>query len=100
MSDLCMVKPKCKRNHHNIFCNDIRSMRFYIHAFSAMDHSNYCLAYAFTYRDMQDFQGIAWIKVIRRFEVRIRLPRKLLVTQLSTKRFKSIENISTGLGKK
>jgi hypothetical protein len=39
-------------------------MRFYIHAFSARNHSNYCLAYAFTYRDMQDFQGIAWIKVI------------------------------------
>ena len=63
MSDLCMVKPSCKRNDHNIFCNDIRSMRFYIHAFSARNHSNYCLAYAFTYRDMQDFQGIAWIKV-------------------------------------
>ena len=46
-------------------------MRFLLHAFSAnvleflknTELGNICLAYAFTYRNLDDFQGIAWIKV-------------------------------------
>jgi len=37
-------------------------MRFFLHAFSAMRHDQHCLAFAFTYRETSDFQGIAWIK--------------------------------------
>lgn len=65
MADLCSVKPRCRykgKNKYGIFCNDMRSMRFFLHAFSARKHDQHCLAYAFTYRDMSDFQGIAWIK--------------------------------------
>merc|ERR1712141_491160 len=46
----------------NLFCNDIRSMRFLLHTFSGLRHDKHCLAFAFTYRKMSDFQGIAWIK--------------------------------------
>ena len=49
-------------------------MRFFLHAFSAnslvrknTQLANVCLAYAFTYRDIDDFQGIAWIKVIKMY---------------------------------
>ena len=44
-------------------------MRFYLHAFSSNASiskyklDEYCLSYAFTYRETEDFQGIAWIKV-------------------------------------
>ena len=62
MVDICKSKPNC-RLKGNVFCNDIRSMRFFLHAFSAMRHDKHCLAFAFTYREMSDFQGIAWIKV-------------------------------------
>ena len=62
MVDICKFKPNC-RLKGNVFCNDIRSMRFFLHAFSAMRHDKHCLAFAFTYREMSDFQGIAWIKV-------------------------------------
>ena len=38
--------------------------RFYLHLFSAQAiHRHFCLSYALTYRNMEDFQGIAWIKV-------------------------------------
>ena len=71
MVDICKFKPNC-RLKGNVFCNDIRSMRFFLHAFSAMRHDKHCLAFAFTYREMSDFQGIAWIKVkilkIRNFD--------------------------------
>ena len=54
-------------------------MRFLLHAFSAnvleflknTKLSNICLAYAFTYRDLDDFQGIAWIKVSSPIRVHI-----------------------------
>ena len=62
MVDICSFKPEC-RIKENIFCNDIRSMRYFLHAFSSMQHDKHCLAFAFTYREMSDFQGIAWIKV-------------------------------------
>ena len=65
MVDICTHKPNC-RLKGNVFCNDIRSMRFFLHAFSAMRHDKHCLAFAFTYREMTDFQGIAWIKVSRK----------------------------------
>ena len=68
MVDICKHKPNC-RLKGNVFCNDIRSMRFFLHAFSAMRHDKHCLAFAFTYREMTDFQGIAWIKVSRRKKV-------------------------------
>lgn len=61
MVEICSHQPKC-RLKKNIFCNDIRSMRFFLHAFSSMRHDKHCLAFAFTYREMSDFQGIAWIK--------------------------------------
>ena len=62
MVDICNEKTNC-RLKKNIFCNDIRSMRFLLHAFSGLRHDKHCLAFAFTYRKMSDFQGIAWIKV-------------------------------------
>ena len=62
MVEICGHKPKCRLTN-NVFCNDIRSMRFFLHAFSAMKHDKHCLSFAFTYREMSDFQGIAWIKV-------------------------------------
>ena len=62
MVEICGYKPKCRLTN-NVFCNDIRSMRFFLHAFSAMKHDKHCLSFAFTYREMSDFQGIAWIKV-------------------------------------
>ena len=68
MVDICTHKPNC-RLKGNVFCNDIRSMRFFLHAFSAMRHDKHCLAFAFTYREMTDFQGIAWIKVSRKNSV-------------------------------
>ena len=66
MVDICNEKTNC-RLKKNIFCNDIRSMRFILHAFSALRHDKHCLAFAFTYRKMSDFQGIAWIKVKKKF---------------------------------
>ena len=64
------MKPNCKYNASTIFCNKIKTMRFFLHAFSLNrtqrnqgDKGRVCLAYAFTYRDITDFQGIAWIKV-------------------------------------
>ena len=56
-------------------------MRFLLHAFSAnlleflknTRLGDICLAYAFTYRDLDDFQGIAWIKVSRPIRVYIGL---------------------------
>ncbi|TRY80410.1 hypothetical protein TCAL_16786 [Tigriopus californicus] len=63
MSDLCQEPILCKHNMtYNVFCNDIRTMRFYLHLFSAQDHAPFCLSYALTYRQMNDFQGVAWIK--------------------------------------
>jgi len=62
MRDLCRVKPRCRTNQTNIFCNHIQSMRFYLHAFSTQAHQDFCLAFAFTFRNLEDFQGIAWIK--------------------------------------
>ena len=62
MVDICSYKPDCLFKS-NIFCNKFRSMRFFLHAFSAMRHDQHCLAFAFTYRETSDFQGIAWIKV-------------------------------------
>ena len=62
MVDICSYKPDCLFKN-NIFCNKFRSMRFFLHAFSAMRHDQHCLAFAFTYRETSDFQGIAWIKV-------------------------------------
>ena len=71
MADLCSVPVNCSNSEtvtgrRNVFCNDIRSMRFYLHLFSARQKhlGRFCLAYALTYRVMTDFQGIAWIKVV------------------------------------
>lgn len=61
MVDICSYKPDCLFKN-NIFCNKFKSMRFFLHAFSAMRHDQHCLAFAFTYRETSDFQGIAWIK--------------------------------------
>ena len=38
-----------------------------------MRHDQHCLAFAFTYRETSDFQGIAWIKVskfVYKYEMR------------------------------
>ena len=62
------IKPMCK-NKSNLFCNQINTMRFYLHAFSSNGSilkyklEEFCLSFAFTYRKIDDFQGIAWIKV-------------------------------------
>ena len=72
MVDICSYKPDCLFKN-NIFCNKFKSMRFFLHAFSAMRHDQHCLAFAFTYRETSDFQGIAWIKVskfVYKYEMR------------------------------
>ena len=71
MVDICNEKTNC-RLKKNIFCNDIRSMRFLLHTFSGLRHDKHCLAFAFTYRKMSDFQGIAWIKVKKKYQELIR----------------------------
>ena len=79
MVDICSYKPDCLFKN-NIFCNKFRSMRFFLHAFSAMRHDQHCLAFAFTYRETSDFQGIAWIKVSKFvYKYAIRLNYFLLI---------------------
>ena len=64
IDELCRALPTCRTNQTNVFCNYIRSMRFYLHAFSSTrTHGDVCLSFAFTFRNLDDFQGIAWIKV-------------------------------------
>ena len=66
IDELCRALPTCnKTNQTNMFCNYIRSMRFYLHAFSSTigyPSDDVCLSFAFTFRNLDDFQGIAWIK--------------------------------------
>lgn len=77
IAKLCQIKPSCpsrkngtldsRLQDRNVFCKHIRSMRFYLHAFSSnhvkkFHHEDFCLSFAFTHRNLDDFQGIAWIK--------------------------------------
>ncbi|XP_040573126.1 disintegrin and metalloproteinase domain-containing protein 10 homolog [Lepeophtheirus salmonis] len=62
MGEMCNEPIVCDNLKH-VFCNNLTSLRFYLHAFSAFrNHGAFCLSYAFTYRNMSDFQGIAWVK--------------------------------------